>query len=79
MGASYLVFSFVVANLSGEFDNKMSMLGLIHTGRAERLCGDWTSAWCVRKIQVNKEIQINRTAIKLRGERKMPLLSSAIG
>lgn len=64
--------------LSGEFDNKMSLLGLIHTGRTERLCGDWTSAWCVRKIQVNKKIQINRTARKLREERKMPLLPSAL-
>jgi hypothetical protein len=33
MGAAYLVFSFVVANLSGEFDNKMSIRSLIHTAR----------------------------------------------
>ena len=32
MGAAYLVFSFVVANLPGDFDNKMSTPSLIHTG-----------------------------------------------
>lgn len=32
MEAAYLAFSFVVTNLSGDFDSKMSTLSLIRTG-----------------------------------------------
>lgn len=77
MWAAYLVFSFVVANLSGKFDNKMTMLNLLHIGRAERFYRDWTIAWCMRKTQVNKEIQINFISRNML-EREMLLLPAAI-